>query len=671
MFKLGKATKVVSTSPDTGQHGDLASLGSGRVAHALSGKAVRANVCWLFKMSHQKNAAHRAVSAAILFGFLGSYAHATPPASDLDAIVVTASRIQTPLSKVLVPLDVIDRDAIEQSQSSSLADLLSGLSGFEFGRNGGPGTTTSFFLRGHNSVNVVVLIDGIRATTDGIGAISAIDIPLHRIERVEVLRGNASALYGNAANGGVIHILTRKEPGVSAQVGFGDGGSQTVNFGLTTSIDRTHISLRAGQDRSAKLSAMRVDQRPMANPDNDQTISDTLAIGLEHEVTKDHSLKLNVSVDNAKSEYDDRYGDPADIDQLDRKTELMQLSLISQPTSKWTSELSLTHTSQHLEDRKNGALRTANYDFGLAKSKQNALRWSNDYQLSPASQLVFGIDYSQENFKSDAVVSGYDTRKTDVGYFTGFSYEINALSLQANYRHDRLSTLNRRLQTTLKDSEDSVLLGMGYQINPEWRFVANAATGFRAPAVGERAASSIDLKNESFRNHELGVTYRQGSTKGKLTYFNSEMRDLVAYNKASKLVNLEAENVGYEATAETTVGSTLLKARWTEQNPKNLDTGKQLARRAKRLVSIEVVQPFGQHRLGINASYQGQRRDSDFSEQQLDSYTVLGLNGSYQLSRKWRLIGRIENVLNKDYQLAYGFNTPGRSAFVSLNYSDQ
>lgn len=626
------------------------------------------------QMSCQKVAARRAVFSSISLCFLVSSVNATSSVTDLDALVVTASRVQTPLSKVLVSLDVIDRDAIEQSQSSSLADLLSGLSGFEFGRNGGPGTTTSFFLRGHNSVNVVVLIDGIRATTDGIGAISAIDIPLHRIERVEVLRGNASALYGNAANGGVIHILTRKEQGVSAQVGFGDRGSQTLNFGLATSIDRTHISLRAGQDRSAKMSTMRINQRPKANPDNDQTISDTLSIGLEHKVTNDHRLKLNVSVENAKSQYDDDnfgFGDPADKYLLDRKTEMMQLSLISELTSKWTSKLSITHTSQNLEDRKNGALRTADYDFGLAKSTQNGLRWSNDYQLTPASKLVFGIDYSQENFKSDAVISGYNTRKTDLGYFSGLSYERNALSLQANYRHDRLNTLNRRFQTTLKDTEDSVLLGMGYQVNTQWRIVANAATGFRAPAVGERAASSINLKNESFRGHELGVTYRQGSTKGKLTYFNSEMRDLIAYNKESKLVNLEAENSGYEATAETTVGSTLLNARWTEQNPKNLDTGKQLARRAKRLVSIEVVQPFGQHRLGINASYQGQRRDSDFTEQQLDSYTVLSLNGSYQLSRKWRLICRIENVLNKDYQLAYGYNTPGRSAFVSLNYSDQ
>jgi vitamin B12 transporter len=625
-------------------------------------------------MLFHKVPAHRAVFSAIVSGFLGTCAHAASSVSDLDTLVITASRVQTPLSKVLVSLDVIDRQEIEQSQASSLADLLSGLSGFEFGRNGGPGTTTSFFLRGHNSVNVVVLIDGIRATTDGIGSISAIDIPLHRIERVEVLRGNASALYGNAANGGVIHILTRKEQGLSAQVGFGDRGSQTLNFGLATSTDRTHISLRAGQDRSAKLSAMRIDQKPKASPDNDQTISDTLAIGLEHEVSNDHRLKMNVSVENAKSQYDDDNfgsGDPADHHLLDRKTEMVQLSLISQPTSKWTSELSLTHTSQNLEDRKNGALRTSAWDFGLAKSSQYGFRWSNDYQLSPASQLLFGVDYSEEDFKSDAVRSGYNTRKTDVGYFSGLSYERNALSLQANYRHDRLSTLNRRSQTTLKDSEDSFLLGMGYQVNPQWKIVANAATGFRAPAVGERASSSVNLRNESFRTFELGGAYRLGSTKAKLVFFDSKMSNLVAYNKASRLVNLEAENSGYEATAESTIGPTLFKASWTEQKPKNLDTGKQLARRAKRLVSLDLIQPIGQHTLGLTARYQGKRRDSDFTEQYLESYTVLGLNGSYQFSKKWRLIARLENMLNKDYQLAYGYNTPGRSAFVTLNYSDR
>jgi vitamin B12 transporter len=590
----------------------------------------------------------------------------------MDPVVVTASRAATPLSQVLVSLDVLDRATIEQSQASSLADLLSRLAGFEFGRNGGPGTTTSFFLRGHNSVNVVVLVDGVRAATDGIGAVSAIDIPLHRIERVEVMRGNASALYGNAANGGVIHIFTRQDAGVSAQVGVGSAGARSANVALATTVGQTALSLRFGQDRSAQLSSMRVDQRPAANPDKDQTTANSVALGLDQSIDGSHSVKLSVVLDDVSSEYDDDgfgFGNPSDVHQLDRQTRASQIAWTAQYHPSWTSELSLSHTTQALEDRQNGVLKTGLFAYGLAKSRQNGLRWSNEVALGAQTQLLLGLDHSVEDFESDAVLSGYDTTKTDTGYFAGLGTQVQRWNWQANLRHDRLSTRNRRAATTSEDSVNSVLLGTGYELNAQWKILANASTGFRAPSVGERAASSASLKNEAFQSRELSTAYQSGATRAKLTYFESDMTDLIAYNSAFSLVNLKAENSGVEASAETTVGATGMAIRWTEQNPRNLDTGKALARRAKRLVSVDLKQPVGQHHVGLSVGYQGERRDSDFSDQVLDAHTVLGLNAAYQISPQWRLVGRLENALDAQYQLAHGYNTPGRSAFVTVNYT--
>jgi len=590
----------------------------------------------------------------------------------MDPVVVTASRAATPLSQVLVSLDVLDRATIEQSQASSLADLLSRLAGFEFGRNGGPGTTTSFFLRGHNSVNVVVLVDGVRAATDGIGAVSAIDIPLHRIERVEVMRGNASALYGNAANGGVIHIFTRQDAGVSAQVGVGSAGARSANVALATTVGQTALSLRFGQDRSAQLSSMRVDQRPAANPDKDQTTANSVALGLDHSIDGSHSVKLSVAMDDVSSEYDDDgfgFGNPSDVHELDRQTRASQIAWTAQYHPSWTSELSLSHTTQALEDRQNGVLKTGLFAYGLAKSRQNGLRWSNEVALGAQTQLVLGLDHSVEDFESDAVLSGYDSTKTDTGYFAGLGTQVQRWNWQANLRHDRLSTRNRRAATTSEDSVNSVLLGTGYELNAQWKILANASTGFRAPSVGERAASSASLKNEAFQSRELSTAYQSGATRAKLTYFESDMTDLIAYNSAFSLVNLKAENSGVEASAETTVGATGMAIRWTEQNPRNLDTGKALARRAKRLVSVDLKQPVGQHHVGLSVGYQGERRDSDFSDQVLDAHTVLGLNAAYQISPQWRLVGRLENALDAQYQLAHGYNTPGRSAFVTVNYT--
>ena len=592
----------------------------------------------------------------------------------LDPVVVTALRAATPLSQVLVSLDVLDRSAIEQTQASSLADLLSRLAGFEFGRNGGPGTTTSFFLRGHNSVNVVVLVDGVRAATDGIGAVSAIDIPLHRIERVEVMRGNASALYGNAANGGVIHIFTRQDAGVSVQVGAGNAGARSANVALATTVGQTGVSLRFGQDRSAQLSSMRVDQRPAANPDHDQTTANSVALGLNHAVGEAHSIKLSVAVDDVASEYDDdkigfSLGNPSDVHELDRQTRATQIAWSAQYHPSWTSELALSHTTQELQDRHNGVLKTGDFTYGLAKSRQNGLRWTNEVALGAQTQLVLGLDHSVEDFKSDAVLSGYDTSKTDTGYFAGLGTQVQRWNWQANLRHDRLSTHNRREATTTDDSVNSVLLGTGYELNAHWKILANASTGFRTPSVGERAGSTATLKNEQFKSREFSTAYQAGATRAKLTYFESDMTDLIAYNSAFSLVNLKAENSGVEASAETTLGSTGMAIRWTEQNPRNLDTGKALARRAKRLVSVDLKQPVGQHQVGLSVGYQGERRDSDFSDQVLDAHTLVGVNASYKISPQWRLVGRLENALDTQYQLAHGYSTPGRSAFVTVNYT--
>lgn len=590
----------------------------------------------------------------------------------LDPVVVTASRASTPLSQVLVSLDVLDRAAIEQAQASSLADLLSALAGFEFGRNGGAGTTTSFFLRGHNSVNVVVLVDGVRATTDGIGFVSSIDIPLHRIERVEVLRGNASALYGNAANGGVIHIFTRQDDGISAQVGVGSQGAGSANFALGTTVGKTGVSLRLGQDRTAQLSSMRVDQRPMANPDKDQTTASSFALGLNHAIGTGYKLRFTYSVDDVTSEYDDDafgFGNPSDVHELARKTRSSQITWLAQYNPAWTSELALSHTTHNLEDRLNDSLKTGDYTYGLANSRQNGLRWSNEFALDSQTQLVLGLDHSVEDFESDARLSGYNTTKTDTGYFAGLGAKVQKWTWQANVRHDRLSTRNRRDASMATDSVNSVLFGSIYQINPKWKILANASTGFRTPSVGERAATASSLEKETFQSREISTVYQADRSRAKLTYFESDMTDLIAYNSAFNLVNLNAENAGIEASAETTFGTTTMAVRWTEQNPLNLETGNALARRAKRLISLDIKQPVGQHQVGLTVGYQGKRRDSDFSNQVLDAYTLIGLSGTYKINSQWRLVGRLDNVLGTQYQLAHGYGALGRSGYLTLNYS--
>ena len=144
---------------------------------------------------------------------------------EINPVVVSASRMEQPLSEVLSSVSVITRAEIDKSQAVTLADLLQGEAGFEYGRSGGPGTTTSFFLRGQESKNVVVLIDGVRSQIDGNASLTVTDVPLAQVERIEVLRGNAGALYGESAIGGVINIITRAGKDESRAYGAAHAGS--------------------------------------------------------------------------------------------------------------------------------------------------------------------------------------------------------------------------------------------------------------------------------------------------------------------------------------------------------------------------------------------------------------------------------------------------------------
>ena len=178
---------------------------------------------------------------------------------EINPVVVSASRIEQPLSEVLSSVSVITRQDIEKSQAASLADLLQGEAGFEFGRNGGPGTTTSFFLRGQESKNLVVLIDGVRSQTDGNGSLTNIDVPLSQIERVEILRGNAGALYGEAAIGGVINVITRAgkgSPKAYSSVTFGSRNTAELNAGYGGQINDTRFDFNVGSSKTEGFSAM-------------------------------------------------------------------------------------------------------------------------------------------------------------------------------------------------------------------------------------------------------------------------------------------------------------------------------------------------------------------------------------------------------------------------------
>ena len=589
--------------------------------------------------------------------------------------VVTATRSEAARSSILASVEVLNRDDIDRSQATSLADVLRQVAGFEFARNGGPGTVTSFFLRGHNSVNVVLLVDGVRMPADGIGAPLAVDIPLAHVQRIELVRGDASALYGSAANGGVIHVMTRKAAGQYAQVGAGSHGRRSLQLGLSRASGTTDVAIRLGQDQSPRLSSMNVRQKPSANPDLDQSTINNIALDLGHQLHADHKLKLSISRIAAAVQYDDDafgYGSPIDVHRLDRISQTALVMLTSNMTANWRSDLSVSQSRQNMEDWKNGSLKTSDYDFGLARSDQLGLRWVNQIAINQRSALMLGIETSEEKFSTDAVVSGYRFAKNDHAMFAGLTHQLADWTFQVNVRHDWLSTRDLKMSTVEDDQRSSTLLGLSYRLSPQWKVVGTASTGFRAATVGEQAYASAPLRPESFRSHELGLVYQKSARDQiRLSYFQADMKDLIAYDRSSNLTNLLASNQGLELSGRTRLGSADLSMNLVVQAPKNQDTGKLLARRAKRVAGLRLVQPMGTLEWSASASYHSQRRDSDFSEVLLRPYATLDLGVAMPLNPNVKLRVSVENATDRQYQTAFGYNAPRRGVFAALSFQDR
>ncbi|MBM3362649.1 MAG: TonB-dependent receptor [Betaproteobacteria bacterium] len=609
----------------------------------------------------------RRIALSLFFAAFLSCVHAEP--APLDEVVITATRVPASVSALSASVEVLTREDIERSQAASLADVLRGVAGFESARNGGPGTTTSFFLRGHNSINLVLMIDGVRAPVDGFGNPLVADIALAHVERIEILRGDASALYGGAANGGVIHIITRKGAGQYAMLGVGGQGRRSSQAALTQSLGGTEVAIRLGREQSGRLSAMNVAQKPAANPDQDRSTIDNMTLHLVHQLDTNHKFRLSVSQVIADIEYDDDdfgSGNTHDTHDLKRKTAGAALVLTSRLSPRWRSEIALSQSRQTQEDRKNGALKTSAYAFGRASSDQLGLRWVNQLAVTDRSILLLGLEVTEEKFHSDATSSGFRLKKDDGALLAGLSHEQGDWALQVNLRRDWLATQDQNTSRQGSEERNSALLGVSYRLSPVWKMLAQVSSGFRAASVGEQTYASGPLRAESFDHRELALAYKQSAHQLRLGYFWVDMKDLIAYDRSSNLTNLQARNRGLELSGRSRWGSTDIRLGLTVQDPENLETGKALLRRSKRQASLKFLQPLGggtEWSAALN--YHGQRKD--FGERLLGSYGLLDIGASYALGPKARLRVSLDNVTDRIYQTAYGYNAPRRGVFAAMN----
>ena len=604
-------------------------------------------------------------------------AHVQAQNVEINPIVISASRIEQPLSEVLPSVSVITRADIERSQAATLADMLQGEAGFEFGRNGGPGSTTSLFLRGQDSINTVILIDGVRVQTDKIGAIQITDFPLQQIERIEILKGNASALYGSGAIGGVINVTTRQSKGELKAYGSVSAGSYrtaSVFAGYGGQADDTNFDVNFGRKTYAGFSAMNTTQKTYANPDADGYQSNFAAVKLEKRISADTDVGVRLGHSVQDAGYDSSYSwqdTPSDVHRFKKTSSSASVFARQVVTPNWISQASLTRSDFKYEDSVNGMpWPSAGWTNSLFEGRQIALTWNNTYEIQAQTKATFGADFTNDDFNGGGSVNAaYALIRRGSGYFAGISHRMDQVTAELNARHDELRMQNQTAGTDKDYTANTGLFGLGYQLNPLWKLTGTLSTGFSVPTA-DAISRNVGIRPESHHTQEVGAVYQAGDVFLRAVYFQSNAKDAISYNNSYTYVKGDIENNGVELTARALVQGFAIKSSVTFQNPRDVTQNLKQARRAKHFGSVDLSRMVAGYELGSKIYAAGARPDSNFNPGVvLPGYATLSFYASRKIDNNWTARARLENAFDKQYQLAYGYNTPGRGLYLTLQYS--
>jgi len=580
----------------------------------------------------------------------------------LDEIVVTASRLPQPLAQTLLHTTIITERELRASLAPDLPTLLRQQAGIEITQSGGLGTQSSVFLRGTESDHTLVLLDGQRIGSASTGATALDQIMLADIERIEIVRGNVSALYGTDAIGGVIQIFTRQGRGAPAgrlAAGLGSHGEWRLAASYGGAFGDTRLHLGVSRLTRDGFSAARAEFVPTpfvfsaADTDADGYRNTTLSMNLDHRLSPSHSLGLDLRASRGKVEYDG-----TDTNRSEQDLDRLQLTSRHGLWQGASGRLALGVSQDALDSFPDAAPKSRLH----TRNRQAA--WQLTQTLAPGHDLGLELGWWQQRLSSD---QNYTRSRRELA--------SAALSYAGRAREHHLQLAARRDDYSDFGAHGTWLAAYGYDLTPAWRLSASAATAFRAPSFNDLYTAwggNPALRPEKARSRELGLQYAAGPWRARLQYFDTRTRDLIVY-EAGKMMNVDrARSDGWEFTLDGMLADWRIGLDATWQDPREDDDGKRLVRRAQRLGGLRLARDWGKGGLLLELKASGARVDyrvDNFinSRIRIGGYGVVNASGHYELAPNVRLEGRIDNLLDRDYSLVHGYQTPGRSLYLGLS----
>ncbi|HEK1687204.1 TPA: TonB-dependent receptor [Pseudomonas putida] len=591
----------------------------------------------------------------------------------LSDTLISANRQVESRTATSAANSVFTRNDIDRLQPSSVTDLLSRVPGVQVAPTGGRGSLPGIFIRGTKAAQSLVLVDGVRIAnaTSGDSGLQFLDVD--QIERVEVLRGSRSAVYGSDAIGGVIQIFTRRAsgPGLQPRLRLAAGSNQTFqrSLGLSGGDGQTRFNLGASLDETAGIDS--TGPSFASDGDHDAYRNKSFNLSLSHTFGERFEAGVNLLDSRGRSEYDNPF-DPVNFESFGKKpyTDFTVSSLgtyiDAQLSDLWHSRVEIGHSENR--DRKRDKISD---DDSVFNTYRNQITWQNNLAFDARNNLSLGADWYQDRVHGST--SFAEDSRYNRAAFLQHRYSGESFSTELGVRRDQNQQFGG--QTTWSAS-------LTLPLNTDNDLLLSYSEGFRAPTFNDLyypQYSNPDLDPERSRSYELQWRSQlSASSRLETSLYRTDLRDAIIFGEGSIPRNVASARInGMEMSLTQDWGPWRSQLGLALIDPRDRDTGHTLARRARRTLSLDLDRQF--ERFSVGASWQALSNsyDDEANRNRLGGYALLGLRGSWAASDALKFEAKVDNLLDKGYSRAlynydgndYGYREEGRTWLLSLTWT--